>query len=126
MAEEIKQVNENIQKSKSVAESLYNKRLLRFLSLASFMNCNTALSKSDIRKSELLIEIYSMVDEENPDYDFLLAKLYEQTGNKDKPFAALENSIKKGFTDKTRLETDDILGRLKFTKEFKEIESKIK
>jgi hypothetical protein len=124
--DEIKTVNENVLKSKNRADALYFKRLLRFLSLASFMNCNAVLSKGGIRQAELLIEIYRMVDEENPDYDFLLAKLYAKTGNMDKVFPALENSVRKGFDDKFRLESDDILGRLKNAKEFVEIESKIK
>ncbi|MFA6570554.1 MAG: hypothetical protein WCT77_04890 [Bacteroidota bacterium] len=102
------------------------KRVISFLSLASYLSCERAFANRDDSLINKFIDIYRLVDPDNPDYDFLLAKRYAYKNDKEHALLSLENAVKKGLDDPAKITNDAILSVLKDESKYKKILSQIK
>ena len=96
---EIKQINE--QKSDKEKFQM-NQRLKSYISLVTYMTISSPEAKQDVVILEKLIEIYSLVDPENPEWAYQRALLRASQGNISEAELFLKTSIELGFQDKER------------------------
>lgn len=111
--EEVKSLNFRAEKSDSVSLHPMYKRLLGYLSLASYSNANGFLNAGDLTQAGRYIELYSIVDPQNSEHAYLAACLYSKTNQADKAFASLDVALSLGFNDRNRFQADTVLARLK-------------
>lgn len=107
--EEIARLNKNTKLTGSKMETALNKRLLAYISLYAYSAANYARKSGDMQVLSKYLEIYGMVDPENPDYFYFLAGYYAATGKKDQTIKALGNAIYFG------IEVNKIMGDAAFT-----------
>jgi len=109
-----------IQKLKS-GQDLKSKRLLAYVSLASYSYSNAALKNQDWTSLEKILEIYRLADPKNPDLAYITACMYARQGKKDAAFLELRNAVSYGMHDRAKLESDENLAGLRGSNEYQEI-----
>lgn len=82
-----------------------SKRLLGYISLASFSYANRALSSNNPFALRMILEIYRLADPENSEHAFLRAKMYMMNGQKDSASISLKEALKLG-ADRERIENE--------------------
>lgn len=97
-------------------------RLLGYLGLGAYMYSVNALNKAMYQQAENFLNIYSLVEPENPEHRYLLAQLAIKTGNQEKAIALLKAAAALGFKDKTRLENDENFSLLRSNQGYMEVE----
>lgn len=90
----------------STLERKMTHRVLNYLSLSAYMSATNALTAGDIASAEDFIEIYRLVDPENPEHRYMAAKLATRKGQSDVAIAELRAAAKLGFSDEERLLND--------------------
>ncbi len=103
-----------------------NDRILGYISLACYSLSNSALKRGDYQKAEKYLAIYSFVDPENIDRAFMQAIWYAHAGNKVGALQLLRDAISYGFTDKSKLMTDESFASIRNSNEFNEVLNKLK
>jgi poly(3-hydroxybutyrate) depolymerase len=101
------------------------KRLLGYLSLASYSYSNASLQAGDLVQAERFIELYSIIDPTNNEHAYLAACLYTKQNLPDKAFASLNQAVELGFDDLSRFKSDTVLGRLSMDPRYSEIIQKL-
>ncbi|MCX6153149.1 MAG: hypothetical protein NT007_03205 [Candidatus Kapabacteria bacterium] len=110
--EEIAKINKSIISSKDENDSLMKLRVLGYMSLVSFMASEQALNQKNIPASEHFITIYKLVDEINPDYNYLLARLAMLKGDEMAAIKQIGLAIEKGFEEPDKLRNTKVFGDL--------------
>jgi hypothetical protein len=123
---DINRINSEIKNAKQTEIASYNKRLLAFLSLVSYMSAVNALDGNSIEKAELFTELYELVDAENPDLHYLKARLLLRNNEFNKALDELDSAVVNGFDEVSKLESDKILSPLKSLDRYKELIWRIK
>jgi len=82
------------------------KRILGFLSLSSYMYSNNALKQNLPDAAGIYIEIYRLVDPENPEHRYMAAVAAARKGDKEAAFGYLNKAVESGFKEKSRLLSD--------------------
>ncbi|MBI4647253.1 MAG: hypothetical protein HY738_11865 [Bacteroidia bacterium] len=132
---EVEQINKRNKKEKDKIKFFADKRLLNYLSLLAYTHSENALNSGQIGYAGRFLEIYYLVDPENPDCSFLWACFHTLKGDSafaagdtaastdeyDKAFGVLQNAIKLGFNDIERLKEEPILQKLKNDNRFDSI-----
>ena len=111
------------QKDKNTAQ-MY-KRVLGYLSLAAYMQASGALKQNAIPAAEYFCKVYVLVDPANTEAYYLTADVAAKQGKTNEAISALNLSVKNGFKDLQRLQTDSAFTSLKGTKEFDDLVAKI-
>ena len=122
----VDKLNTDIKSSTDKEIVLQNKRVLNYLSLAAYMVSTGVLNSGDVEKAKKLLEIYSMIDPENPEPAYLFAEIFCKEGNTKKAIKLLQESVKLGFDDFERISKDNAFITLKDNKDFKDILEKVK
>jgi len=78
-------------------------RVLHFLSLVAFMQVNSNLQSGQFAIAQRFINLYRIIDPENPDVYYFSAVLNAQTGHPKIALEELKISMSYGFSDKQRL-----------------------
>ena len=105
--------------------AVMNKRLLSYLSLVAYMDASSALASDQLELTEVFLHIYEMVDPENCEHQYLFADVYSRKKDNAKALIYLENSVKLGFNDVTRLEVDSSFSFLKSNPGFQKLLSQL-
>ncbi len=79
------------------------KRLLNYLSMLSFIFCDSYLKNNDLEKAERVLNIYQKVDASNADVYFFEASLWDKKSQDKQAFSALKKAVGLGFSDVDRL-----------------------
>lgn len=114
----VNEVNKLKQQTTNLENAVVNKRLLNFLSMASYMNCNAALNSDQPEMIEKFLKIYAMVDPKNPDQKYFFACFYAKQGKTDKAISSLKEAIQLGFDDMGKIENEPAFAAIRNTKEF--------
>lgn len=122
--QEVNTINKKI-KSVSSEQALMYKRTLDYLSLVAYLQTTNALKQNNLPATKLFCEIYLIVDPTNNEAHYLKATISSIEGKDKETFAALNESVKNGFKDITRIENDNTFIKIKETEEFKSILKKI-
>ena len=101
-------------------EKMY-KRLLGYLSLASYSYSNNAIKQNNFSAAQQFLSIYKLSDPENPEQPFLSACLYARKGDSKKAIAFLKEAIHMGLNDKAKIEKEESFDQLKADPEFNEL-----
>jgi len=122
---QVSQMNAKINASPKSENALELKRLLSYLSLATYMNVSGAMKANQISAAENLNAIYELVEPLNPEWAYLQASLEAKKGENEKVFPFLEKAVELGFADIDRLQQDATFDAVKTDQRFNDIISKI-
>ncbi|CAN5310588.1 hypothetical protein BH10BAC1_BH10BAC1_16770 [soil metagenome] len=122
--QEASSMNKTIKTGKK-DELLMTKRTLDYLSLVAYMQTTSALKQQNLKASEMFSQIYLAVDPSNNEANYLSAIILAIQGKDKEAIAALEEAIKNGFKDISRLENDNAFIKMKETEAFKGILKKV-
>ena len=88
---------------KAGTESWSHQRQLGYLSLLAWSFSTNALKQRDSGQVVRFLEIYRLVDPENPEPQYLEAVFQARNGNRISTEKAIRSAVKLGFSDKIRL-----------------------
>ncbi|MCX6352938.1 MAG: hypothetical protein NTX03_13940 [Bacteroidetes bacterium] len=115
---EISQTKIKAKTANTTAEVGIYKRILANISIISYSKTNQALQSNALADAEKFVTIFRLVDDGNPDVDYLNAILEAKKGNSDMAINHLKAAIKNGFTDKQKLLKESAFEKLKTSKQF--------
>ena len=122
--QEVASMNKIIKNGKT-DEVLMNKRILDYLSLVAYMQTTSALKQQNLLASKMFCQIYLIIDPTNSEAHYLNAITLAIEGKDKETIVALNEAIKNGFKDITRLESDNAFIKMRQTEEFKVILKKV-
>lgn len=105
-------------------EKMYQ-RLLGYLSLASYSYSNNAIKQNNFSAAQQFLAVYKLADPENAEQPFLTACMYARQGDREKAIAALEEALKLGLKDKSKVETEESFRSLHGDAEFNQLLGKM-
>ena len=123
---QVGQINQKIKTTSDNEEKFMYKRLLNYLSLATYMDVSGALKSGQFTDAEKLNIIYTLVDPENPEHAYISATLAMKKGNHEEALLFLEKAAELGFTESDRLEKDTVMMSLKQNEKYSKILDSIK
>ncbi len=109
---------------KGEQEMMYQ-RLLAYLSLAGYSYSNNAVKQNNFSGAQQFLGIYKLADPENSEQPFLLACMYARQGDQEKAIASLEDALKLGLKDKTKIESEESFSNLHSNPGFNNLLSKL-
>jgi hypothetical protein len=107
--------------TKNEAEKHMVKRVLEYLSLALYSNSSSAYAQNNFAEAEHYVELYALIDPDNPEPEFMWAQIFARKKDIDKSLTHLKKSAELGFKEKVRVENDSIFLKLNSDKRFAEI-----
>ena len=122
---DISSLNKKIKSGGNNNEALMYKRTLDYLSLASYMQTIDALKQNNFATAKIFCSIYVLVDPTNSEAHYLTASVYAVEQNQKEAIRSLNESVKNGFIDLARLQSDSVFSKINSSDEFKEICKKI-
>ncbi|HOY32313.1 MAG TPA: hypothetical protein PKW80_10575 [Bacteroidales bacterium] len=118
---EVSRLNYFIQVSPVEDEKHIVKRVLEYLSLASFSASSSLYSQNRFAEAEHYIDLYSIIDPDNPEPEFMYAQIYARKKDAEKTMEHLKRSADLGFSEKSRIGNDSIFQKFNSDKRFAEI-----
>jgi len=106
-------------------DTLYNRRMLAFMGLYCYMQSGSELSKGSDPTAAKVIDIYELIEPQNPEANYLRARVYARQGKQDLALKQLNMAIVKGFNDIARMESQEEFIALKNDQGFKDIEKRL-
>jgi hypothetical protein len=94
------------------------KRTLDYLSLVAYMQTTGSLQKQNLPAAKMFCHIYMIIDPTNSEGHYLDATILAIEGKDKECIAALDESVKNGFKDISRLQMDNTFVKIKTTPEF--------
>ena len=110
---------------KASDQEIMYKRLLGYLSLASYSYSNNAIKQNNFSAAQKFLSIYKLSDPENSEQPFLSACLYARKGDSKKAIAFLREAIQMGLKDKAKIEKEESFDKLKTDPEFNQLISQL-
>ena len=123
---EIKKLNQQSKSKADADRAAMNKRILSYLSLAAYMNASSAIESRQYGLAENYLAIYQRVDPENPEHQYLFAKIYAIGKDSAKAEKALRNCFLLGFDDLPRIKSDTVFKNYNWQKMAGEAKEKTK
>jgi hypothetical protein len=123
---EVKHLNGFTSSTVPKTERTMYKRVLSYLSLATYMQASGAIKADDQQKAGYFIRIYELVDPTNPEAPYLYASWLASRGQDTEAIGSLAKAIDLGFDDFNRLDNDTVFIKLRGKQEYETIVSRIK
>ncbi|MEI7597311.1 MAG: hypothetical protein WCK02_16295 [Bacteroidota bacterium] len=123
---QINSINQKINSTSDKEVKYMYKRLLSYLSLATYMNINGAIKAGRFDIVENFNIIYELVEPENPEHAYISATLAMKKGKQEEAIAFLKQAAGLGFNELSRIENDSTLTLLKQHTKYSEIIELIK
>jgi hypothetical protein len=101
-------------------------RVLNFLSLNTYFQVDRALKSGDLARTEHFLQIYALVDPENPEHAYLTAVVRMRQGRPDDAVMSLQAARGLGFKDAGRMEAEPDFVRLKGDTRFEKILAEVR
>jgi uncharacterized protein YeeX (DUF496 family) len=98
-ANEIAILNAQIDSEKDVYKNSAYKRIRSFLGIMCYTMTNSALQANDLQKTKKMLELYKLVEPQNPDMFYFSALFFLKTGRTDSILSYLKSALKTGFND---------------------------
>jgi len=121
----ISEMKKLIEKEPASPASLQTQRLFSYLSLVMYMQASGEFNNRNYPAASYFVELYAMVDPENPEHSYLSACLDMTDHNSAKALQMLQNAVKLGFSDVKRLQKDSNFVSLHDAPEFKNLLNEI-
>ena len=122
---DISSLNKKIKADGDILDALMYKRTLDYLSLAAYMQASGALKQNNFPQAKIFCSLYVLVDPTNSEAHYLTASLSAIQQNQKEAIKSLDEAVKNGFVDITRLQSDSAFSKMNTSDEFKEICKKI-
>ena len=103
-----------------------DKRLLGFISLASYSYSNQTLQQHNLDGAEKVLAIYELADPTNTDQLYFHAMLYAQKNDNTLAIQYLQRAVKNGFADLAKMDGEPSFTPLKNDPGFVQIEAALK
>jgi len=118
---EVAYLNKFIAMSPNEDEKHIVKRVLEYLSLSAFSASSSLYNQNKFVDAEHYIEIYSIIDSDNPEPAFMKAQLAARKNNADQTLEQLKKAASMGFAERSRVDNDTIFMKFKEKKGFSDI-----
>ena len=119
---ELAKLNTQINNSGSPDEKSMYKRVLNYLGMGAYMYTSNAIVNGTPGQAEQFLNVYELVDPENPDMFFFRASFYARNGNNSSALESLKKAAEHGFSDLEKLKGGDpAFSSLRKMKEYEEI-----
>ncbi len=118
---EVSRLNNSMATTKDEAEKHLMKRVMEYLSLALYSNCSSLIGQSNFTEAEHFIELYALIDNDNPEPEFMWAQIFARKKDIDNSILHLKKSADLGFKEKSRIDNDSVFFKLNNDKRFTEI-----
>ena len=118
---EVGRLNNSMATTKDEAEKHLMKRVMEYLSLALYSNCSSLIGQSNFTEAEHFIELYALIDNDNPEPEFMWAQIFARKKDIDNSILHLKKSADLGFKEKSRIDNDSVFFKLNNDKRFTEI-----
>jgi tetratricopeptide (TPR) repeat protein len=122
---ETAKLNEFVKKSQNTDEKHLTVRILEYLSLAAYSTANALMQQNRLDEAARYIELYSIIDSDNPEYAYMFATLYLRKGEKEKSLTSLEKAVELGFMDLSRLQNDTSFTKIRTEEKYLKIVEKL-
>lgn len=116
---EVSSINREIKNGSDKNKANIYKRIFSYLSLISYMQTTGALKEKNMPAAKFFSEIYLLVDATNNEAHYLKANISAQEGDKKTALQFLDNAVKNGFNDASRLKNDIAFKTINTSNEFK-------
>jgi hypothetical protein len=103
-----------------------DKRLLGFISLASYSYSNQLLQQHNIDAAEKILAIYEVCDPINTDQLYFHALLYAQKNNNALAIKYLQKAVSNGYTDLKKIESEQSFNQLRNDPAYSQIVASVK
>ena len=103
-----------------------DKRLLGFISLASFSYSNQLLQQHNLDGAERILSIYELADPTNTDQLYFHAMLYAQKNNNAFAIKYLKKAVDNGFSDRQKMDAEPSFTQLRNDPDYAQIEAALK
>ncbi|MCW3085961.1 MAG: hypothetical protein JWP12_3327 [Bacteroidetes bacterium] len=123
---DIASVNQKIKTGKDKEEVAIEERILSYLSLVCYMQTSGTLKQNNVIAAEYYCKLYKLVDPKNTEADYLMAEIKAKQADNEAAIKALNESVKNGFTDVKRLESDSAFNTLKSDPQFIKVKESIR
>jgi tetratricopeptide (TPR) repeat protein len=80
------------------------KRIKGYLGLLYYSLSNSALKSNNLKDALKILDIYRLLEPQNPDMFYFSALYYNKKGNADSASCYLQKAIKAGYTDKKSIQ----------------------
>jgi hypothetical protein len=100
---DMKKLNAELDRINGSARFYMLKRVMASLSIQCYMMCRQYMKDADAKKAEYIVSLYKIIDPDNKDAWYYSAILAAKKGQQAEAVAALEASVRNGFTDKDML-----------------------
>jgi hypothetical protein len=100
-------------------------RLLNYISMSCYMLTNSALKNEDMSQVTKFLKIYRLVDPANPDVSYLSGVSLAINKQYQEAIDSLSSSLKKGFSDKGKWQSERAFIPLKDSLRFIDLEAKL-
>ena len=111
------QIN-NLSAKKNVVS---NQRILGYISLAAWSYSTKAIEMNNIPLAKKSLEIYKLADPENSEQPYLKACLYAKNNEEDSAFYFLNDAVKMGLKDRSKIENEKNFISLRQRNEYAEL-----
>jgi tetratricopeptide (TPR) repeat protein len=101
-------------------------RVLMLLNILCYETGRNYSTQKRFKAAAICYQLASIVDPENKNNYFLLARTYSLNGERDEALKSLDKAIKAGFNNRKTIEQDSVFMTLKNEKLFKEMMTKLK
>lgn len=118
---EISKLNLFIKLSQNEDEKHIVKRVLEYLSLSAFSASSSLYNQNKFVEAGRYIELYSIIDTDNPEPEFMFAQIYARKKDAEKTIEHLKKAADLGFSEKSRIDKDTIFMKFNSDKRFTEI-----
>lgn len=114
----IDKYRENTDSRLSAADTLMNHRLLAFLGLLCYSNANALLKQNDLKQTQLVIGVYTLVEPENPEPYYVMAVMSAKVNDTLQSLNWLKKSVDVGFRNQARAQSQPEFAILKENTQF--------
>jgi hypothetical protein len=107
---EVDVLNSKIEAGNDVNMQFALKRIKAFLGIVCYTLTNNALQTNDLINAGKMLEIYRLVEPQNPDMFFFFALYSLKTGREDLIAGYLKNALENGYTDTPQIKKEFPVG----------------
>ncbi|MEI6576306.1 MAG: hypothetical protein WCO63_09035 [Bacteroidota bacterium] len=107
-------------------EKMMYKRVLGYLSLATYTSVNQAMRSGAWDAADRYNQLYAVIDPENAEHAYLGAVLFLKQGKESEAIKSLQDAVNLGFNDLDRMEKDSSFASLREKAAYVELLGKMK
>ncbi len=100
---EVKRLRGKVKTAPNMESNMYQ-RILNYISLVSNLQATQLMEKNDLKSSAYFLDLYKMVDPDNPDVYYLSAIYFSKIGQKANALNFLRKAVELGYEDFERME----------------------